>query len=669
VRSFGTPRPRPVHAFPVPDLPRSVRLVRRHRLFELLRRGTESRVTIVSGPAGSGKTLLAASWLRDGGWPGPVAWVSPERGEWDGALFWGALLDAVRSSGAAPSGSALGSLTPSPRGAAEELVGRLAEGLRDLPAPVLVVLDDLDRLTDREALAALGDLVAASPRLRLLLMARGVHRLRLHRLHLTGELTEIRAADLAFTLAEARELLAAAEVELSAPALERLHEGTEGWAAGLRMAVMALAGRADPERRVAELSASVRNVADDLAGQLLAGRPAPVRRLLLRTSVLDRVNGALAHLLAGRPDGGRILQELEDEAALVTSLDAARSWFRYHPLLADLLRAELRRESPEAIPALNRAAAGWFGERGYVLDAIRHAQAGGDWGHAGELLVEHWFSLYLDGQHATLHALLAAMPVSFVRGDAELAALAAADRLAAAAGDAADAWLELAAQLAQSVPDLRRRRFHATLAVVKLDRARGGGDLEPALERCGAALAPAAGEDWADVLPNEDLRALALMNLGFAELWALRLDDAELHLADGVRLAGRIARPYVELGCLGAWAHVAVLGQEHGAGAGRARKAIELAERLGWSEEPITGVAYLALACALLNEDRLDELEPTLARAAKALGAQPDLEARLVPPFLRGTARHRQARYEELRDRFAVARVSSRGEASDEPLG
>jgi LuxR family transcriptional regulator, maltose regulon positive regulatory protein len=156
---------------------------------------------------------------------------------------------------------------------------------------------------------------------------------------------------------------------------------------------MALAGRADPEAFVADFSGNEGAVADYLAGEVLAGQPAEVRQLLLRTCVLERVSGPLAHLLAGRPDGERILRELEDAGAFVTSLDAGRSWFRYHHLLADLLRAQPRREAPEEVPALHRAAAGWFGERGYAVEAIRHAQAGGDWGHAGELLAEYWFSL------------------------------------------------------------------------------------------------------------------------------------------------------------------------------------------------------------------------------------------------------------------------------------
>ena len=169
-------------------------------------------------------------------------------------------------------------------------------------------------------------------------------RLGLHRLRLEGELTEIRAADLRFTVAEARALFEAAGVQLSDPALAPLYERTEGWAAGLRLAALSLAGHPDPERFAAEFSGSERTVAEYLLAEVLDRQPEQVRRLLLRTSVLERVNGELADLLTGGAGGERVLQELEQANAFVVALDARRSWFRYHQLFADLLQLELRRQ-------------------------------------------------------------------------------------------------------------------------------------------------------------------------------------------------------------------------------------------------------------------------------------------------------------------------------------
>ena len=162
-----------------------------------------------------------------------------------------------------------------------------------------------------------------------------------------------------------------------------LHERTEGWAAGLRLAAISLAAHPDPERFVAEFSGSERTVAGYLLAEVLERQPPEVRDLLLRTSVLERVSGPLADALTGGTGSEAILQDLEDANAFVTSLDVGRTWFRYHHLFADLLRLELRRSSPAIVDSLHRAAAQWFEEHGYVVEAIRHAQAAGDWAHAG----------------------------------------------------------------------------------------------------------------------------------------------------------------------------------------------------------------------------------------------------------------------------------------------
>src|SRR5258706_3826543 len=211
------------------------------------------------------------------------------------------------------------------------------------------------------------------------LVARGDVRLRLHRLRLEGELTEIRAADLQFSLDEARALFAAAGVDLPELALAALVRRTEGWAAGLRLAALSLAGHADPERFAAECSGSERTVAEYLLAEVLDHQSEPVRQLLLRSSVCERISGELADLLTGGSGGERILQDLEEVGAFVVALDARRSWFRYHPLFADLLQLELRRAEPAELATLHGAAAGWFAAHGYPVEAIRHAQAAQDW--------------------------------------------------------------------------------------------------------------------------------------------------------------------------------------------------------------------------------------------------------------------------------------------------
>src|SRR6202035_4795293 len=176
---------------------------------------------------------------------------------------------------------------------------------------------------------------------------------------------------LRFSRDEMRALFEAAEVWLSESALALLHERTEGWAAGLRLAALALTGHPDPERFAAEFCGSERTVAEYLLAEVLERQSEEVRRLLSRTSVLERVSGPLADLLTGGSGGGRILQELEQAGAFVVALDARRSWFRYHRLFADLLELELRHTEPAELAPLHCAAAGWFAAHGYPVEAIR----------------------------------------------------------------------------------------------------------------------------------------------------------------------------------------------------------------------------------------------------------------------------------------------------------
>ena len=179
---------------------------------------------------------------------------------------------------------------------------------------------------------------------------------------------------------------------------------------GVRLAALSLAGHPDPRRFVAEFSGNERTVADYLLDEVLARQPAEVRRLLLRTSILDNVTGPLADHLLGSTGSERVLLSLEDENTLVVAVDAARTTFRYHHLLADLLRLELRRTSPEDVAQLHLAAAEWYVAHGNVLEAVRHAVRSEAWDYAGRLLAEHGLTLSLDGQGAAVDGLLAALP-------------------------------------------------------------------------------------------------------------------------------------------------------------------------------------------------------------------------------------------------------------------
>jgi LuxR family transcriptional regulator, maltose regulon positive regulatory protein len=602
-------------------------IVSRHGLFERL--ATAARVSQVSGPAGSGKTFLLRSWLFESGLADSAAWVTVPGGEQDAQQFWISILDALRDT--IPGSKLVRPLTGAPDLNGWAVVERLLEDLEPLEAPLWLVIDDLYELRPAEALAQLELLVMRAPaELRFMLVTRGDLPLRLHRLRLQGELTELRAADLRFTLDEARELFAAAGVELPEQALAALVRRTEGWVAGLRLGALSLAGHPDPERFAAEFSGSERMVAEYLLAEVLDQQSEPVRRLLLRSSVCERISGELADLLTGSPGGERILQDLEDAGAFVVSLDAQRSWFRYHQLFADLLQLELRRAGPAEPASLHGTAAGWFAAHGYPVEAVRHAQMAQDWNLATRLLSDQFLGLVLDGQGATAHELLAGFPAEMVAADPKLAVLMAADELFRRSLEAAQHHLARAEREITAMPADGRGRFEVNLAIMRLMLAERRGDVPAVIAEAQRLLAPreslseTVGEDTGGftdaALPGrrQDLRALALVSLGTAELWALRADEAERHLEQGVALACQIGRPWLGVSALahGAWAAGF---RSFGLAAERYQQAIDLAAEHGWAGEPVVAPAYAGLGAIRVWQMRLAEAETLLDRAERAL--------------------------------------------------
>jgi LuxR family maltose regulon positive regulatory protein len=624
--------------------------VTRRALFERLREA--ARVVAVSAPAGSGKTVLLRSWAGEEGLTERVAWVSVRYEERDPQGFWVSVLDALR--GTAGGKTRVRGFTAAPDLDGWAIVERLLEDLAELDTPLWLVIDDLHELRSTEAQRQLELFLMRAPaELRFVLSGRHDLGLGLHRLRLEAELTEIRARDMRFTLDEAQALFDAAGVEVAPSALELLVERTEGWAAGLRLAALSLAGHPDPERVAAEFSGSERTVSQYLLAEVLDRQPEEVRRLLLRTSLLEHVTGPLADLLSGGSGGERILQELEEANAFVVSLDAGRSRFRYYRLFADLLQLELRRTAPEEVPALHGAAAEWYAEHGYPVDAIRQAQAAGNRDLAVRLLLEHWFALYFDAEATTAHDLVARFAAGTVADAAELAALTAAEHLGRGTLQEAERHLALAAQRSASVPADRRRRFEITLAALWLQLAHQRGDLPAVAEQAQRLLAVADAPETVHLELADDLRAFALINLGIAELGD-RAEDADRHLDQGIALAHRMERPYLELTGL-AHATLLALHQSYARAAECSMQAIELAERHGWAEEPIVGVAYAVLGGALVAQGRLEEAEPWLRRAERALRAEVEPAATVTLYDFRGLFELASGHHAEALDAFRTA--------------
>ena len=633
-------------------------LLVREDLLQMLDRAVSKRVTVVSAPPGSGKTSLLRAWARRSTGHPRVALVSVERDQEDAQRFWSAVLDAIRG----PTRSADPETSPAAIAAldADELVGRVLSELADqVETPVLIV-DDLHELRSTYALAQLEHLLAALPSsARVVLSSRWDPPIRLHQLRLADELAEIRAADLRFTESETRELLAASGIGLSDDGAAALYRRTEGWAAGLRLAVISLTGHPDPERFVAEFSGTDRAIGEYLMAEMLDRQPSEVQGMLLRTSLVDRVNGELADLLAGRSGSERMLLELEDANAFVVSLDARRTWFRYHHMLADFLRLELRRRFADEIPDLHRKAARWFADRREIVEAVRHTLAAGDWPDAARLLADHLFSLTLDGQEGAIAVLLRSFPGGVSADDPELALARAAVQLAQGRLEEAAGQLELAESHAQSAPPARRRRLAVAIAALRLALARRSGQFTEVMEQVNLLDASTADQSSGQIAMGSELRAVALLNLGIVETWSRRFDDAERHLSEGAALARAIGRPYLEVACR---AHQVFPSKTVSLASARerGRQAVGLAERYGLGDRPVLAPALGAVAVWAIWTGEFDEGESALRRAWEVAEPQIDPAAAVLLHLVTGQLHVARGQHQAALEAFAAgARAQS----------
>jgi LuxR family maltose regulon positive regulatory protein len=598
--------------------PRStLRQVPRPRLFDPLQAGTRQLLTLVSAPAGAGKTTLLASWSSSRQPPGPVAWLSLDAGDNDAARFWAYALAALCQSGAVPGDNALRALAP-PAEPDQDFLSRLAGGLAALPTPVVLVLDDLHDITEATVFQGLEFLLRHAPsQLRLVLATRVDPPLPLQRLLVSGQLVQVRAADLAFTVAEVAELLSSVE-DLSEEDLALLQARTEGWAAGLRLAAMSLEGQPDPHQFVTELAGDDKSIADYLTGEVLDRQPEDLRSFLLQTSIVDELDGDLADTLTGGHGGESMLARLERSNGFVVALGSRRTSYRYHQLFADLLRYELRREAPAQVIRLHRRAADWYATRGEIVNAIRQTLMAQDWRHAADLTAEHGPSLILRGHAATVHELVERLPADLVQADPELTLLGAADRIVRGDADAT-ATDPPAVPGREAMAGERRDRFALLRAVVHTMVAWQAGDLDQVLVDGAEALTLQSqiGKDGED----DDARAVTLLTVGTAELWAGHPDSAEPHLREGIAAALRAGLAPVEFACL---SQLALLHAMRG----------ELHEAWRWGTSAVKGAAEenvsspmqaagasLALAWVSYYRDDLGEASRYLDQAAATSGA------------------------------------------------
>jgi len=594
----------------------------RPRVSGLFEAGAARPLTVVSAGAGWGKTLAAAAWATSGPAVGRLAWVSLDEADSEPRLFWSYVLTALRRCGAVPADNDLAELIPGPI-IDEETIRRILYGISQLPAPFVLVLDDFHEIHDADVLSGVAMLLRYPlPQRRLVLITRMDPMLSLHRLRLSGDLAEIRAADLAFSPGEATAMLGQYGVSVDAVRLAQVLGHTEGWAAGLRLAALTL--QVDPSgSRLAEFADDDAVVADYLTDQVFLAQPAPLREFLLHTSVLELVTGDLADAVNGSEHRGRQhLERLARANAFVVRLGGAGHWYRYHPMLRSMLQQRLSTEQPNNVALLHRRAALWFAAHDHMVEAMRHAVLASDWKLLCELLVTRVVPRIYSVEREALGRVLDKLPPAEGEGPAEAHLCRVARCLAK--GDFATfgahvlrAW-ETLPQLEADIRPGAQVVLHLASTLV----GRISGDDAVLINQTAKALELLRGD--AVTLPAaEEYTAMALSNQGMGLLWSGAEREAEASLTQALAAVDVTGVELTRINVLG---HLGL----RAVSAGRLREAhvhggaaVSLADARGWNSLEQVSTAYLTLA--LVNMHRSDPLEAErmlqLGLAAQPTGA------------------------------------------------
>jgi LuxR family maltose regulon positive regulatory protein len=600
-----------------PEVPDWV--IERQRITTLIAQGTRwCPVTVVTGPVGAGKTMALATWAAAE--PGPVAWVRLDEYNSRPGVFWSYVVAALRRSGVAVSGVLPGA---SRRRPAENLfLLRLASVLAAQDPPVTLVLDDLHLITEPKVLNGIDFLIrSVGSSLRLVVSSRSDPLLPMHRYRLTGQLADIQSADLAFNADEARLLLAQHGCTLSAGSLECLMRQTEGWAAGLRLAAISMAGHADPDRFVTELLAEESVLTSYLAEEILNTQPPEVRDLLLSTSILEHVNAEAAGELAGSGQAGRILMDLAHANAFVQPI--GHGWYRYHTLFAKMLRLTLRLECPDRIASLHRQAARWYERNGRLTDAVRHATEAGDWQLAASMVVDGLAigEIIEPEQGPSLADEFAGMPYGEGWPEPQPYLVCAAVALSAGRPGPAAAALDAAERILDRLPADQEAAARLAATMIRLAGARRSGDLTAAAGAAACAEALIGGISGARLAQHAGIRAQVLSARGAVELWSGRLDEAAGVLESGVAAAAAPGAERSRAACLGHLAVVWALRGRLGRAVGFADQATAACTNDGQGPSP---AALVALAWVELERHEQRQVRRRLRQVDAVLAASPD---------------------------------------------
>ncbi len=537
----------PAHAFVLLSTklhpPRRRRtLLARPRLGDLATRSGHHALTLVSAPAGFGKSTLVADWFAA---ERSTAWLSLDERDDDFEQFWTYVLAALAT--VTPDVSAnTGALLQSGGAPLGTVVGTLINDLETASHDIVLVLDDYHVITSPEIHDSVAFLLAhLPPQLRLVIVTRADPPLPLASLRADGDLLEVRAVDLRFTANEAVEYLnGAMELTLTTADVDVLEARTEGWIAALQLAALSMQGRDDPGSFISEFAGDDRFILDYLADEVLDRQTARVRDFLLDTSFLSRLTGSLCAAVTGQDDAKAILQELDRSNMFLVPLDDRRTWYRYHHLFGDVVRAKLVDERPDRVAELHRRASDWYAEEGELGEAIIHALAADDPERAGKLIELAAPAMQRAREESQLRSWLEALPTALYEDRPVLAMALVGARMAT--GDVhdldplleiVDSWL-VHADSPIVVDDVAYRRLPAMVAVHRAGLALLDGDIDGTIEHARRVRDLVGPDDHLQRGAAAALLGLARWNLGDLNgardgyLEAIACFELGQHLAD-----------------------------------------------------------------------------------------------------------------------------------------
>ena len=446
-RSPKTADPRASHVVPTKLRAPPVKdgLLQRPDLLQRLRSGREGTLTLVSAPAGYGKTTLLAQWAAADADRTAFAWVSLDARDSDPARLWSHVISVLQEVHGRAGERSLRAIAAGPRAIVETVIPLLVEELSDCP-PVVLVLEDWHAVASRVCDETVSDFVESAPdEVQVVISSRHDPRVPIARLRAHGGLTELRARDLSVSSTEADALFREADVRLTTRDVRRLTERTEGWLAGLCLAAIVLKEQEDPGRFVHEFSGDTRVVFDYLAHDVLAAADPDVRDFMVHSSALETLSAPLCDEVLERSDSASVLAEIERSNFFLVPLDATASEYRYHHLFADVLRRELEASDHGAVSRLHARASLWFEDHGDIEHAIDHAIASKDLTRASALVMRAAVPLLSAGQMTTLKRWFDSLSWPGAREDRQLAAMRAlAAGLSGHGRDEVERWLRVA---------------------------------------------------------------------------------------------------------------------------------------------------------------------------------------------------------------------------------